>query len=355
MAELTVNDHTSNESLIVNSQFDNNKCWARLNYDKTRQCKNRPKNGSCFCGTHNSGFLKGTILTIHDAYTPTKPRKMRSGKRKLRIKKKSNKLDINRENYLALERYIIIIQRIVKGFLVRKNIKLRGIAVYCRHLCNNKTDCLSLKEVDMIPIREFYSYKDDQNFTWGFDIITINECIKNNIANPYNTKEIPKFVSVEIDRIQKRMKKEIKLELPVFKSISLKVQQRCVELFQKMDALKNYTKCAWFLELSILHLKKLYKEMEDLWNYRLQLSSSDKLKYTNDGKLFTVEIHKVAKMNDKYKLSNLILDEFEKLICDGKTESDRATACQWILSGLTLVHQDARDTLPWLYQSAHYS
>ncbi len=95
--------------------------------------------------------------------------------------------------------------------------------------------------------------------------------------------------------------------------------------------------------------------MEDLWNYRLQLSNNDKMKYTKDGKLFTIDIHKIAKMNDKYKLANIILDEFEKLICDGKTESDRATACQWILSGLTLVHQDARDTLPWLYQSAHYS
>ena len=94
--------------------------------------------------------------------------------------------------------------------------------------------------------------------------------------------------------------------------------------------------------------------MEDIWNYRLQLSSEDKLKYTKDGKLFTIEIHKINKITDKYKLSSIILDEFEKLICDGKSDSDKATACQWILSGLTLVHQDARDTLPWLYQSASY-
>ena len=93
--------------------------------------------------------------------------------------------------------------------------------------------------------------------------------------------------------------------------------------------------------------------MEDLWNYRLNLTNSQKLNYTSDGKLFILNVHKFNKINSKCKMSNIILDEFNRLVTEGKTESDRSTACQWILSGLTLVNQDARNSLPWLFQSAN--
>ena len=42
------------------------------------------------------------------------------------------------------------------------------------------------------------------------------------------------------------MNKPIKLELPKIQSLAVRVEQRCVELFQQMDSLKNYTKCDWF-------------------------------------------------------------------------------------------------------------
>jgi len=352
MAEITINHHiddTNINNMIVNSDFNANKCWARLNSDQTKQCSNKSKNGCNFCGIHYSGFQKGSVSTIYDTVLPKKTKRRR---KKTQITTKKHKNHLIRENYIPFEKYIVYIQKIYRGFSIRKLIKTRGISVYCRHLCNNDTDCLSLNDVTNIPNNEFYSYKDSKGIYWGFDIITIKECLNAKMSNPYNTLDIPIFVGKQLKCIEDIMNKEIKLEIPIFTNITIQVQQRCVELFQQMDALKNYTKCAWFLDLNSRLLKKLYKEMEDIWNYRLQLTKEDKLKYTKDGKLFAIEMHKISKINDKYKLSNLVLDEFEKLICDGQTESDRATACQWILSGLTLVNQDARDTLPWLYQSA---
>jgi len=354
MAEVAVNNHTNDNTInnfIVNSEFDTNKCWARLSSDQSKQCKNNPK-GCNFCGVHVKGFEKGTVSTIFDTVIPTKPKKIR--KRLKIIKKKRSKNQLIRENYLPYEQSITTIQSFYRRFLVNHYIKTRGIAIYCRHLCNNETDCLSLNNVKDIANKDFYSYKDNKGIYWGFDIITIKECLNAKMSNPYNTLDIPPFVNKQIQAIENKMNKKIELEIPVFKNITIQVQQRCCDLFQQMDSLKNYTKCAWFLDLNISLLRKLYKEMEDIWNYRLQLTKEDKLKYTKDGKIFNMEMHKITKINDKYKLSNLILDEFEKLICDGQTESDRATACQWILSGLTLVNQDARDTLPWLYQSASY-
>ena len=119
-----------------------------------------------------------------------------------------------------------------------------------------------------------------------------------------------------------------------------------------MDSLKNYTKCKWFLELNLHELKELYKQLEDIWNYRLCLTYTDKLKYTSDGKLFTLSVQKFFRINSKQTAQKILLSEFNRLVTEGNLESDRSTACQWILSALTLVHEDARSSMPWLYQSA---
>ena len=53
-----------------------------------------------------------------------------------------------------------------------------------------------------------------------------------------------------------------------------------------------------------------------------------------------------------YTLAYILLNEFKRLLTEGKTIGDRTTASHWILSGITLVNRDARNALPWLYQSA---
>ena len=59
-------------------------------------------------------------------------------------------------------------------------------------------------------------------------------------------------------------------------------------------------------------------------------------------------------LNDSLnKLSNIILDECERLITEGKTVSDKTTGALWVLSALTIVSKKARDALPWLFQAAN--
>ena len=45
--------------------------------------------------------------------------------------------------------------------------------------------------------------------------------------------------------------------------------------------------------LSIIRLKKLYIETEDIWNYRTMLTNEQKKKYTRDGKAFITPIYKI--------------------------------------------------------------
>ena len=329
--------------------FNIDKCWARLKSDSSKQCKCNKKNGN-FCKTHYKSYLKNDITTIFE-----KPKFIKKRVR-MRLKKKKAPIErFSREKYLENLSKTICIQRFARGYLVRNNIFLRGIPLYNRSLCNNKTDCLSLQNIESIPNKDFYSYKDEKGFYWGFNIVTIKECLNNNLDNPYSTLPFGEKVKRDVELIEKNLQKIIKLDKPIIDDTSLQIQQKCINIFQEMDKLKNYTKCKWLLELNIEKLKKLYKEMEDLWNYRLNLSSQEKKQYVHDGKLFTIDIYKTKKMKNRNKLCNIILDEFQKLVMEGKSISDKSTACQWILSGLTLVHKDARETLPWLYQSAFYS
>jgi hypothetical protein len=55
-----------------------------------------------------------------------------------------------------------------------------------------------------------------------------------------------------------------------------------LNVFQKIDLLNvtaGGTHTRWFTDLNLLQLKMLYKILEDIWNYRAELSS-DKKKYS---------------------------------------------------------------------------
>ena len=337
----------SNEILVnvINPNFDKNKCWARLTTNPNKQCSCKPKYNSNFCGRHIKKAKEGKIKTIFDLVEPPK-------KKKLIIKKKKK---FTRLDYFIDFRFIVKIQSFIRMSIVKINIKNRGIALYCRHLCNNDTDCLSFDKIVNVANNELFTYKDINNIYWGFKTNTLKEILKMKMDNPYSTLSIPDIEKKKFNNLLKNIEKYKKVEIIKEKILDkhIKLQQKCIDIFQKMDNLKNYTKCEWFLSLNIAQLKELYKQMEDLWNYRLNLSNSQKLKYVSDGKLFTISVHKFNKINSKIKASEILLNDFNRLVTEGQSNSDKSTACQWILSGLTLVNLDARNSLPWLFQSAN--
>jgi hypothetical protein len=335
-----------NVNNIIDSNFNKNKCWARLAKDTSKQCSCKAKNNFNFCGRHIKKANSGNIKTIFDIVTIYK-----SKKKKIIIQKKKKFIRID---YCVELPFIIKIQSFFRKLIVKININRKGVAIYNRHLCNNKTDCLSFDKIEDIDLNEFFSYKDCNKLYWGFKTNTFKEIIKRDINNPYSTLEIPDKIKQKFNILLLEIEKYKKVVIPKENIINkdVKLQQKCIDIFQKMDNLKNYTKCEWFLTLNIAQLKELYKQMEDLWSYRLNLNNVQKLKYITDGKLFTLSVSKFNKLNNRYTIANIILDEFNRLITEGQQEADRATGCQWILSGLTLVNLDARNSLPWLFQSA---
>lgn len=330
------------------------KCCVVLK-GKNRQCKNTAKythDGKGYCGVHYKAFAK--IQNPEEIPQPIKK------KIRINVKKQSQRSRLFKrlEKYMEHIDEIVKVQKLVRGFIVKNNIKYRGISCYARHLVNNDTDFLTFDEISSIPVKNYYSYKDNGGFTWGFDIATFKELINNpdvDCTNPYNTQKIDdsavgvfRKLLLNIEKIHK-----VEIEKAVINDPFIKMQQKCINVFQKMDKLEQYTQCEWFTDLNVLQLKELYKQMLDLWDYRINLSDSEKRKYVTSGKLFTENVSFINKCNDKNKLCDILLDNFDKLVTEGKTRSDRTTGALWILSGLTLVSNGARDALPWLFQSAN--
>ena len=310
--------------------FIKTKCHARLVSNPNKQCSRKQNDHCNFCNIHEKIWrVKGLSTILTDKKTITKYA--------FRISPKSYKVSNIKK-----------LQKLLRGFITRRSIILRGICLYSRHKCNNVVDCMELQNINTITNNNFISYMDVSGLYWGFHIKTFHNLLKYNTKNPYNCKEIPDDVKINFKNL-KFIPEDDKKKL----NKSDQLQQKCVDIFQKIDNLNNYTKCSWFLNLNLVELKSLYYFIFDMWNYRLNLPPDDKKKYISDGKLFKVPYKIIKTYTNYYKISNIILGIFDRLVSEGQTESDKATAANWILSSLTLVNLDARLAFPWLYQAAY--
>ena len=320
---------------MSNNIFNKDKCWGRLQSNPGKQCSYKQSIGK-FCKKHYVLWKKGKLITINDSITEPFTRKSCC------------------KNY-DLDRCIISIQSVLRGRFIRKNIKLRGISVYCRHLSNNKTDCIDLREIHTVSIQNYYSFIED-NIHWGFSMDSFGHILNYNRINPYSTRDISNKVINRFDILKKTIednnKKKVKQDMHFMDNKYIKLRQECILVFQLIDDLDNYTKCSWFLTLPLSGLKALYIFMEDMWNYRLNLTKDQKLDYIRNGILFNISCANIKKNKNYYDVAHILLSEFKRLLTEGKIIADKTTASHWILSGLTLVNLDARNALPWLFQSA---
>ena len=309
----------------VSSTID--RCCARLVTNPNKQCTYKARIKG-FCKRHYT--IKKTLTTIFDSRTLHR--------------KSTPKKDLT---------LLILIQKMYRGHYIRRYIKEKNICCFARHLCNNITDCMEFVDIPEISNKNFIGYKGGDNLYWGFHVTTLNNVINHTSVNPYNLKEFPENFLKNFKNIYEESKTPTILTL----SPHTHLQQKCVEIFQIIDNLDNYTKCNWFLDLNISKLKYLYKYFEDMWMYRLGLSLEDKKKYINEttgGNPFIIKDVEVFKWTNYYKIANLILDIFKRFVTEGQTRSDNNTASKWILSSLTLVHQDASLACPWLFQAAYF-
>jgi len=285
---------------------------------------------------------------------------------KLKITGNKTQLVSRIYSFLYLSNLIIKIQKVIKGFIQRKYNKYHGPAFIQRTMCTNTFDFLSMESLIEIPNEQFFSFRDDDGFVYGFDLLSLYNLIyKSNgtVKNPFNIQPI-NSKTIDDFRTLLRLSRILKINIiteisDISKDITNKksIELRALNLFQNIDALGNYSNAQWFLVLNRSQLIKFLRELIDIWLYRAPLSLETKRAICPPvGNPFgrTPAIHNLQTMENIDDIRKHILDILEKLVNTGIDKDSKCLGAYYILGALTLVNNEAATSLPWLYQAVCY-
>lgn len=324
---------------------------------------------------------------------------------------KSNKLHVSGSKLILINRIHEYfdkcikcrkIQNMFRGHIVRKSFTLRGDGYKNCKLCVNESDFYSMEPLNEIPIEFLFTFNSNDNkFLYGCNIVSLLHLIKNKTAvkNPYNRE------TIKIDVIKKIIKlyNLIKIifgtpeDAPIINTDSIMtvhnnindnrlvresmrqphtavilsnevvndrtirlntmrakpIQTRMQELFMDIDQLGNYTNYQWFANLERRDYIRLYRTLHDIWTYRGHLSREMKCKICiledpfheiNHGRVYFHEAS-IEFIRD------ICLKIFENMVYCGIDDEHRKIGTLHALSALTIVSANARNAMPWLYES----
>jgi len=286
-------------------------------------------------------------------------------KYKLKISGNKNELISRIFSYLYLSSHIIKIQKFFRGFIVNKYKRLHGPASINRKLCTNSTDFVTMEPIEEINFHQFISYKDEDQFIYGFDITSLFNLISkggNTIKNPYNRSLIPEYILNNVKTIIK-LSKVLKIQVVLNleddtqnMSSEKVIELRTLSLFQNIDSLGNYSNPQWFLSLNRTQIIKLIRELCDIWNYRAQLPMNIKqnICQPNGDPFRNLSIIYIQTESNINNIRKVVLEVLEKLVNSGIDKDSKSLGAYYVLGALTLVNPDAATSLPWLFQSVNY-
>ena len=216
--------------------------------------------------------------------------------------------------------------------------------------CNNEEDFYTYDNLKDIDTFYFYSYEDKNNIRWGFDIRSLDKLIDMNYPNPYTTELISPRIIMDVKNKMEILKKDIKYEDLtdiIQKDRKNSIKQKVVDLFSQIEQSGHTCQVDWFMSLSIRRLKELYKQLEDLWNYRAQLSNEMKREICPpDGRLFTTPIIDIMNMDQKEDIQEIIINDINKFN-NCQHEGNRKLGYMYFIIGLGnvssqcyIAHQD---------------
>jgi hypothetical protein len=281
-------------------------------------------------------------------------------------------------NYLYFSYNIINIQKTVRCYLIKKYIKIHGPGFHNKAMCSNDVDFCTLDNLSTIPYNQFISFEDDNTHIYGFDVLSLynlfikvtkinNNELKTsnnllNVQNPFTNiffsynvlKQLLEFI-----RLSNLLKININLNYDDLANLSLNKQteMKILTLFQRIDSLGNYTNIKWFLDLDKYGLIRFIRELVDIWNYRANLSQEIKREIVPPrGNPFydeTMNINNLPQYNftqiRKYSIAIIDL-----MVNKGINENSCLLGSYYVLSALTMVSNEAANTLPWLYEAVSH-
>ena len=193
-----------------------------------------------------------------------------------------------------------------------------------------------------IPHKYFYSFIDSSNIRWGFDIRSLDKLFQMGYPNPYTTEficdEIVNDVKYKINELKKENDYE-DLTDTIERDRKETIKQKIVDLFSFIEQSGYTCQIEWFTSLSLRRLKELYKQLEDIWNYRSQISEEVKCNICPpNADIFKTPMIEVMNYTVKEDIQELILHEVMKFT-QANTDSDRKLGFMYFLIAFGMVSQ----------------
>lgn len=340
--------------------------------NESNRCDKGTKYG-CYCWKHRKNYLLDmnqvivienfthvikdyTIKELKDYYIK---HYLKSGEKKTKLSKEYcfNEIAKHREliNHFSdpvNQNKIVTIQRDFKMKLKKRYESKRGPGYSNRELCNNVEDFYTFEPLKDIKYEFFISYQDAQNHVWGFDIRSLNKLINMNFDNPYTRGKLPEtLIQTVHDEIILMESRNVStsIQSEVINDRKVIIKQRITDLFSQIEFSGYSCSIEWLLDLPIHKLKKLYRNLEDVWNYRANLPLEVKRKLAPPGGMvFVYPVHEVSNYTNKLDILDVITNEVTKFT-KAEDMADQKLGFMYFLIGLGQVSHGCYQThADWL-------
>jgi len=266
-------------------------------------------------------------------------------------------------NYLKYSNFATKIQKIYRGFLIKKLFKIKGINL--RKNCVNETDFLTFQNVKDIKVDQLFCFRDTDGINYAFDIYSLYNLISKTkdengrVKNPYTRsllhyKNVIYKLNYSIFLAKKILKRDIKYKFikdTTILSNEKRLEMKTISLFQKIDQLGYITDTRWFLNLSKIRLIRFIRELQDVWDYRSQISNEIKMNISPpNGNPFSTIFIGTLMHKSELTLKTYGLDIIERLLIS-EDKDYKTLGANYILGVLTIVSQHAANAMPHLVEA----
>lgn len=248
---------------------------------------------------------------------------------------------------------VIHIQKCMRRYIVRKYMNYKG---HTKDYTNDD-DFLTLETFSDIPFHDRYAYKDDSGFVYAFHIRSILQLIeRNDMKNPYTRLPFPKRMKSEVHSMVNIAKLlhislDIKYETPRPQTLNERIQH----VFMEIDRYGYFLDVQTFHHLHRFELIHFYKEIHDIWNYRLNLTPENKRNIVApDGDLFRNIPLNISLMSTS-EIKEYCVCIMERLTTKTRENSYKQMGIMYAIGALTLVNRNFAESLPWLFESFRYT
>ena len=335
-----------------------------------KKCKSRKKYGN-FCRKHRSLYLLKDNTIIKARYT-NDPRDYKKIDYINSITEINPSLKINRlskprlaDMYLSIinkELYfknhqtdIIKIQSIFRRKKARLDV-LRGIGYFYKDLCKNCEDFYYMTTIIETPSVFIFTYRDSKKSVWFFDMRSFDKLLQTNNENPYTREEIDNITIQRFNRLKLKLQQQnidININMTFTADRKTTVKQKTVDICSTLSQFGYYCDIEWFLSLNLNRSKRLYKKLEDIWNYRTFLSYETKSSISPPhGILFNIPIIEIHNKTDVLEVQDIILN-YISTFNNATTLDNKRLGYMYFLIGLSEVNPHCLECHEWIQFALH--